>query len=511
MKKLYLILFLALFIIPMAMAQTWTASLNDSLTAYWDFEETGGDWIDKYNYNDNLTNNGIGYNASGIIESAGYLISQENDYADAAHSTDLADSSISVSAWGLMNTTSPSWGTIVNKEQQDLANAYALQIKSDGSVRCLSTTETAQNVKGEAGVGTVAQGEWIHYVGVFDIEAGVCRVYINGTLVVTSAVNTSEYTLANTGTFRVGSAVGFAQGFNGTLDEIGIWKRALNQTDVTQLYNNGDGISFTPPPPAPNNPPTFTTIPANQTIAYPNGFNAQFEATDADNDTITWSVNESTHFKINQSGYLENNTLIGGGIYEVAVGIDDGNGGTDSATFKLTVTPVPTVCTLTTNSPVTEGTNTLVTLSCTSPEGTLGLFRDGVDVTAENGVGVLLEPGTYSYIGNVTASQNYTENQTTATVEVAARTGVQAVCQDSDATWADGAALAGLIMVIALVGLVLATLVLSVTGIIDLGNLGDVITLEKAPTIIVIVGLTFLVLATMSFLIANNVCVAFGA
>lgn len=88
--------------------------------------------------------------------------------------------------------------------------------------------------------------------------------------------------------------------------------------------------------------------------------------------------------------------------------------------------------------------------------------------------------------------------------------GVLAVCSESDLAWTDAAALAGLIMIILLVGLVLGTLVLSVTGIIDIGAIGETISLENAPSIIVVVGITFLVIATMSFLIAGNVCTAFG-
>ena len=32
--------------------------------------------------------------------------------------------------------------------------------------------------------------------------------------------------------------------FNGYIDEIGIWNRTLNDTEISWLYNSGDGLSY---------------------------------------------------------------------------------------------------------------------------------------------------------------------------------------------------------------------------------------------------------------------------
>jgi hypothetical protein len=98
----------------------------------------------------------------------------------------------------------------------------------------------------------------------------------------------------------------------------------------------------------------------------------------------------------------------------------------------------------------------------------------------------------------------------TVTVTPSGGEGVIAVCQDSDVSWTDAAALTGLIFTIILVALVLGTLVLAVTGIINLGIIIESINLENVPQVIVLIGVTFLVIATMSFLIASNICVVFG-
>lgn len=87
--------------------------------------------------------------------------------------------------------------------------------------------------------------------------------------------------------------------------------------------------------------------------------------------------------------------------------------------------------------------------------------------------------------------------------------GALAVCEESGVTFTDAAALAGIIFVIILIGLVLVTLVLAVTGVVDVGKLGSEVTLENAAALVAGVGLLYLVIATMAFLIINGVCSAY--
>lgn len=117
--------------------------------------------------------------------------------------------------------------------------------------------------------------------------------------------------------------------------------------------------------------------------------------------------------------------------------------------------------------------------------------------------------GDHEYYCFATDVAGRTTNSTVFDFEV--KNQISSICEDTDQTWRDASALTGLILVISLIGLVLGGLVLSFTGIIDLGNISDKFTIENAPQMIIVVGLTFLVIATMSFLIASNVCIAYGA
>ena len=58
---------------------------------------------------------------------------------------------------------------------------------------------------------------------------------------VDSAISTVAMTEAWLGTRGFGGA---SQYFAGTIDEVGIWSRALTSTEVTSLYNGGAGFQY---------------------------------------------------------------------------------------------------------------------------------------------------------------------------------------------------------------------------------------------------------------------------
>ena len=72
------------------------------------------------------------------------------------------------------------------------------------------------------------------------------NAYINGTSV-GSTTGSGSGTLATgyTAGLHISSDNGTAaQAFDGMMDEIGVWSRALTATEVTELYNSGNGLAY---------------------------------------------------------------------------------------------------------------------------------------------------------------------------------------------------------------------------------------------------------------------------
>jgi hypothetical protein len=92
----------------------------------------------------------------------------------------------------------------------------------------------------------------------------------------------------NNGTYNFGSSIsGLAQYFNGKLDDIGIWNRALDSCEVKDLFDGSLGNCCT------SNP--ITSQPANQSTSI--GNDATFSFTDnLTGATYQWQMNAGTGY-----------------------------------------------------------------------------------------------------------------------------------------------------------------------------------------------------------------------
>ncbi len=117
---------------------------------------------------------------------------------------------------------------------------------------------------------------WHHIIATYD--GNTKKVYSDGILIGFQN-KTGQITYTSPGTFAIGSACAFdfcVEKFNGQLDDIGIWNRALTQNEINQLYNstsqnecqslviNTGVLSFNPP--TYNNTVTIYPNPANDFI-----------------------------------------------------------------------------------------------------------------------------------------------------------------------------------------------------------------------------------------------------
>jgi hypothetical protein len=96
--------------------------------------------------------------------------------------------------------------------------------------------------------GAVGSLQWNHIVFVLDHAANQARLYVNGTLV-GSAVETRTPTLSFFRDLMIGGPVlaNAAFGFNGFMDEVVLYKRALTDSEVRARYTCGQTISCPPP------------------------------------------------------------------------------------------------------------------------------------------------------------------------------------------------------------------------------------------------------------------------
>ena len=218
-----------------------------------------------------------------------------NDYIDC---TDISYFSgadrFSLSTWFKVNSTddglanrdiiskgTTSAGTtsfFIRKGKNTNLNKISLSF-NEGTTNVSSTTQ-------------IQNGVWYHvavvYKGYESSNSDRAKIYINGVDDTASYTNTIPTTLvSSTQPLRIGRWAGSATDFNGKIDETAVWNRALNQAEITSIYNNGYPKDITAL--APINwwrlgenayfDGTDFTIP-NKISGAPNGTSANMTATD---------------------------------------------------------------------------------------------------------------------------------------------------------------------------------------------------------------------------------------
>jgi len=130
-----------------------------------------------------------------------------------------------------------------------------------------------------------AANSWYHVVGTREVTASgkTVKMYVNGALIVTAVDNTTG-ALANDGPDYIGRRYPCADNtpFNGLIDEVAVYNRALTDGEVLALYNVGSAGMCT------CTAPSITTQPADQSVAA--GSTAIFTANASGNPTAQWQM-----------------------------------------------------------------------------------------------------------------------------------------------------------------------------------------------------------------------------
>lgn len=225
-------------------------ALTDNLRAYYKLDESSGDPADSSGNGYTLTNNGTVAFSSGKI----------NNGADFANTSTKYFRRTGASVLGLTATTSVSvslWFKIVSEPNTDEELFYIFHKLAAGSlIRALYYYNggTRQLLIGRNGAvtayasynGNFGDNTWRHLVVVFN--GSTIEYYLNGTSVASASVSgtyDSSGAAQSAGFGLSDLAFGTGDGsLNGMLDEVGVWDRALTSTEVTSLYNSGNGLAY---------------------------------------------------------------------------------------------------------------------------------------------------------------------------------------------------------------------------------------------------------------------------
>lgn len=154
-------------------------------------------------------------------------------------------------------------------------------------------------------------------------------------------------------------------------------------------------------------PPYFTSIPANAEIIYGNSWTgAQFEADD-ETEFGNYSINDTTNFQINSSGFLNWTNQLAVGNYFVNVTINDTLNNLNSTIYNLNITQANAGCSVEFNetSPLIYPDSFRVWHTCSI---IATLYRNGSEISNDSIQS--LGAGNYNFTVIASDDFNYTDN-----------------------------------------------------------------------------------------------------
>lgn len=213
--------------------------------AYWKMDESSGDMAPAIGSaaSCTLTNmSTVGF-TTGKINNGPNLVAASFDYFQTATNStelDLGGTDYSLTCW--VNITAASldvFDFIVAKESAPGTDAtFYLRCGGDTNLAWQHFPTGAPDIY-YAPVQSCLPNTWNFFAVTYD--GSNVRLYTNAVLATTTA-QTSDIRVLNTNPMTVGYDIGVGLPLGGIVDELGIWKRALSGSEITDLYNGGAGL-----------------------------------------------------------------------------------------------------------------------------------------------------------------------------------------------------------------------------------------------------------------------------
>lgn len=228
-------------------APAW-ADIDTGLAARWSFDDCTA--------NDSSANKNNGTTVGGLkcvtgISGKAMQFDGSTGYITVPDSASLKpDNQWAISFWIKVQDTTNTWSPIIHKGGPKQGTNFKNEVYA---VWLNNTLYFEQDSAGDnSGIHQlnstkIANSKWVHYVGVIDRAGHVALIFLNGKKVAEASdsyngFNTNNHELWIGGTEETDSSYG---PFQGILDDIRLYNRALTPDDIAELYNMSKPIAGT--------------------------------------------------------------------------------------------------------------------------------------------------------------------------------------------------------------------------------------------------------------------------
>ena len=241
--------------------ETYLTGIDTGLVGHWTFDGPDVDWSatgteirdisGNGNHGDASTSGMSTANATGGVLGQGMAFDGVGDKVNVGNSIQFDEGdNFSFSIW--FKTTSSAPQANANRavsqwnQQYGIGLSFATKHNLCFSFRTETFTATTWNCKGS----DLNDNIWHHAVGSINRQTGMIETFIDGV-----SIGATDYSTELVGTFNGGRSFGIgygedSSGFNGSLDDVRIYNRALSAEEVQELYELGADklvVNKTPP------------------------------------------------------------------------------------------------------------------------------------------------------------------------------------------------------------------------------------------------------------------------
>ena len=237
---------------PLSGQAAATSPGTSDLLAYWPLNETSGTREDVHGTRDLTDRNTVSY-AAGIVNNAADFESGNYELLDTTDEFGSStDGSFSASFWIRPESlgTEATFGSIMLSSYRTgiQSGDWAISLTSEGRIRLLriTTTSPAASVRWLTDSSVISTSTWYHVLIAYNTSGSSAACWINGASVTftPSSLETAEgwsTSVIDVGGYSTSTST---YNYDGYLDELAVWGKALNGDNAEWLYNSGSGRSY---------------------------------------------------------------------------------------------------------------------------------------------------------------------------------------------------------------------------------------------------------------------------
>jgi len=218
-----------------------SASLMNGIAGLWHLNEavgtsaSGSITDDSGNGNNGTPSGGVTFGGGGNLGTAATFTAASNQYIDVGSAIDPIASTYA--AW--INATSfpNTYNEIISRYSGGGVDNELL-VRSDGKLACYVYAGSSQPNYDDTGTHTLNTNQWYFLTMTYDSTTGL-NCYVDGEIDGGAAADGNLIQGANNPIKFGGSSFFVNRYYDGSIDEVAIWSRALSSTEVLELYRRG--------------------------------------------------------------------------------------------------------------------------------------------------------------------------------------------------------------------------------------------------------------------------------